>query len=154
MHPDRKRRWLVLAILLVALAITAVAGYAFWTAGGSGTGSADVGTTSSLTINQTSSVTGLRPGGTAQPLSGDFDNPNAFSVRVNTVSASLDAASLPAGCNPAWFSIVGSPATNTQDVPSGNAQGSWGGISIQLTESGTNQDACKGATVSIDYSAT
>ena len=58
------------------IAITAIlvggggaAAIAYWSAGGSGTGSATTGTNSSITAVQTSTVTGLAPGSAAQTLS-------------------------------------------------------------------------------------
>jgi hypothetical protein len=153
MHPDRKRRWLVAAVLFVALSIAAVAGYAYWTAGGTGTGTAGTGTTSSLTVNQTSTVSGLYPGGPAQALSGDFDNPNAFGVYVATVSGAVSSVA-PAACGVANFQLNGSPVTLNTTVPAGNGVGSWSGMSIQLLDTGVNQDVCKNATVTISYTAT
>ena len=56
---------------LLALGGLAVA---FWTAGGSGTGSGATGSGSALTVNQTVSPTGLYPGGSSA-LSGNFTTP-------------------------------------------------------------------------------
>ena len=47
------------------------------------------GNTTGITVNQTSAVTGLYPGGPAAPLSGNFDNPNAGAVHVGTVTVSI-----------------------------------------------------------------
>lgn len=153
MHPTRTRRWLLPAILLLALSVAAVAGYAYWTAGGSGSGTADAGTTSALTVNQTTTVTGLYPGGPAQALSGNFDNPNAFGVYVADVSGSISSVS-PAGCAVSNFQLGGSPVTVNATVPSGVGVGSWSGMSVELLETGVNQDICKNATVTISYTAT
>ena len=152
MHPTRTRRLLLPALLVLALAIAAVAGYAYWTAGGSGSGTADAGTTSALTVNQTTSVTGLYPGGPAQALSGNFDNPNAFGVYVADVSGAISSVS-PAGCAASNFRLNGSPVTVNATVPSGVGVGSWSGMSIELLETGVNQDVCKNATVTISYTA-
>jgi hypothetical protein len=153
MHPDRKRRWLIAAVLLVTLSIAAVAGYAYWTAGGSGSGTAATGTTSPLTVKQTTTVSALYPGGPAQALSGNFDNPNEFGVHVSQVSGSISAVS-PVGCAASNFQLSGSPVTVDATVPSGNNEGSWAGMSIRLLDTGANQDVCKNATVTIAYTAT
>src|SRR5207248_1444241 len=62
----------------------AVGAYAYWTQSGSGTGSATADTTSSITVNQTSSVSALYPGGTAVTLSGNFNNPNSSAVKISS----------------------------------------------------------------------
>ena len=148
----KKRRFVVVALLLVG-AIAAVGGYAFWTQSGSGSGSAAVGTTSSITVNQTSTISGLYPGGPAQALSGNFDNPNTSPVLVSTVSATVTGTSAGASCDASNFAITGSPTTVNASVPNGTGVGSWSGITVAMLETGVNQDACKNATVNISYSA-
>lgn len=151
----RKRRIAILASL-AALAL-AVGAHAYWTQNGSGTGSATAGTTSSITVNQTSSVTGLYPGGPAATLGGDFDNPSSSSVTISSVTATVSSVSNGASdgskpaCTPSDFSIAGSMGAAT--VPSGAGVGSWSGLTISLLNSGANQDNCKGATANIAYTA-
>jgi hypothetical protein len=146
-----KRTWVLFGVIAVA-AVAAVGGYAFWTTGGTGTGSATTGTTAGIVVKQTSTVTGLYPGGPAQPLSGNFDNGNASAVHVASVSGSVTGTSV-VGCNAADFVVTGSPAANVQDVPSGTAQGAWSGLSVSMTETGVNQDLCKNATLTITYTS-
>ncbi|MDT4962627.1 MAG: hypothetical protein QOF87_2274, partial [Pseudonocardiales bacterium] len=77
-----------LTIAVAAVGIIAVGGgtaLAFWTQGGTGTGSGSTGTTNGITVNQTSTVSGLYPGSTAQPLSGTFTNPTSGSVNISSV---------------------------------------------------------------------
>ena len=77
---------MVVSVLgLLALGGLAVA---FWTAGGSGTGSGTTGSGSALTVNQTVSPTGLYPGGSSA-LSGNFTNPNSGSVYIAAVTATV-----------------------------------------------------------------
>lgn len=144
----RKKRT---AIAVGILALVAVMGaYAFWTQGGTGSGSATAGTTSNITVNQTSTVTGLYPGGPAASLSGDFTNPNSGSVNISSVTATVSSVS-PAGCATSNFSIGGSSGANT--VPVGTNVGSWSGLTIALAETNVNQDVCKGAVATISYTA-
>jgi hypothetical protein len=147
-----KRRKLFLAGAVVLALCLAIAGYAYWTQGGSGSGSATAGTTSNITVNQTSSVSGLYPGGPAASLSGNFDNPNPGLVHISSITATVSSVSgAGPGCSSSDFSIGGSSGANT--VPSGNGSGSWSGLTIQMVESGSNQDDCKGATANIAYTA-
>ena len=146
--------WLVTAVLVLAVGGTA---FAYWTASGSGTGTASTGTTSALTVVQTSTVTGMYPGDSPQTLSGNFDNPNAGPIHVTTVTVSIDsvtkAVGAPAGtCDATDYTLASAAMTVNADVPAGNGAGSWTGATIQFNNKpATNQDACKGATVNLAY---
>jgi len=153
----KKKTAVVATGLALALATAAIA-FAYWTNSGTGSGSASTGSDTGITVNQTSSVAGLYPGGPAAPLSGDFTNPNASQVYVHQVSASLASVSggaedlaLPA-CTVADFALSGT-ATVDAEVPSGSGVGSWSGISVRLLDSTANQDNCKSATVHLSYSS-
>ena len=146
--------WLVTAVLVLAVGGTA---YAYWTASGSGTGTATTGTVSALTVVQTSTVTGMYPRDSPQTLSGNFDNPNAGPIHVNTVTVSIGsvtkAVGAPAGtCDATDYTLANATMTVNADVPAGNGAGSWTGATIQFNNKpATNQDACKGATVNLAY---
>lgn len=144
------KRRIALAVTALAL-VAAVGAYAYWTQGGTGSGSATAGTTSNITVNQTSTVTGLYPDGPSAALSGDFDNPNASPVSLSSVTAVVSSVS-PVGCATSNFSISGSTGA-ISGIPSGNGVGSWSGLSISLDETGVNQDVCKGAVATISYTA-
>lgn len=157
-HAKRKSRrtfiWLFTAVLILGIGGTA---YAYWTAAGSGTGTATTGTSSAVTVVQTSTVSDLQPGGAAQTLTGTFNNPNTGPVYVDTVTASIDsvtkAVGAPAGtCDATDYTLANATMTVAAEVPAGNSQGSWTGATIAFNnKAATNQDACKGATVSLAY---
>ena len=140
-----------IAVLTAAL-VLGVSGtaYAYWTQLGAGTGSASTGTTSDVVVNQTNTVAGLYPGGAAQALSGDFNNPNTGPVTVGAVSATVTATSV-SGCLPAWYAITGTGSPATQVLPTGTAQGAWSGLSVALLNNAANQDLCKTASITITY---
>lgn len=150
-----KKRTAVIAVG-ATLAVTAAA-FAYWTAGGSGTGSGSAASSASaLTANQTTTLTGMYPGDSAQTISGNFDNPNAASTYVATVTASISsvtkASGAPAGtCDATDFTLASAAMTVGALVPSGTAKGSWTGATIKFNNKGTNQDACQGATVNLSY---
>ena len=152
----------VLLVSLLLLAVGAGVAFAFWTADGTGTGSAATGDTSSLTVVQTSVVTDLRPGGSPQGLSGDFTNPAANGpVFVTDVTVSIEsvakAAGAAAGVCDASDYVLSNPVMDVnQTVPTGAAQGAWGVPEDRATiqfdnKPTTNQDQCKGATVTLAY---
>ena len=147
----------VAAAAAIAIAGGGMAAYAYWTGSGTGSGAASATTPSALTVNQTTSVTGLYPGATAVTLSGTFDNPNPGGVYVHNVTAAVQAfssqtdATKPA-CTQADFAIGGS-ATVAANVAAGSGVGSWTGLTVRLLNGAGNQDNCKGQAITIDYTA-
>jgi hypothetical protein len=154
----QKRRLKVVGLTLVVLA-GAAAAYAYWTNSGSGTGSAQTGTNAAITVNQTSTVSGLFPGGPAQGLSGNFDNSNSGPVFVTSVNAAISSVTGPnitAGtpCDASDYQLAGFPVAIGREIPSGSGVDSWSGGSVQMVNKPTvNQDGCKGATVNIAYTS-
>jgi hypothetical protein len=155
-----KKALSLLAALVLVIVGTGVA-YAYWTADGTGEGSAATGTTGSLTIVQTSDVTDMRPGGSPQELSGTFDNPTANGpVFVTDVTASITGVDKALGavagvCDASNYDLVNAVMDVGQTIPTGTSQGSWGDpadvATIQFHDKTSNQDACQGATVTIGY---
>ena len=145
------------AVSVVGVLVVAAISYAYWTAGGSGDGTATAGSTAGITVNQTSTLTAMYPGDSAQTLSGDFTNTNDGPVYVGTVTASIasvdKAADAPAGtCDATDFTLEDAVMTVGHEVPSGTNVDSWSGATIHFNDkTDTNQDACKGATVNLHY---
>ena len=142
----------ITAIGAVCLLMAAAGAYAYWTQGGSGSGSAGTGTTTALTIAQTSTVAGLAPGAGAQSLSGTITNSGSGTVFVTSVTAALSSTGLPAGCTTADYRINDPVATVNANV-AGGASTTWSGPSIEMVDTGANQDACKSATVTVTYTS-
>lgn len=145
----------VAALGVIAVLVAGGAAYAYWTNTGSGSGTATTDASTPITVNQTSTITGLAPGATAQGLSGDFDNPNASAVLVATVSATITSVTGGDGaCTVGDYTLGGFPVTvGLPTIAPGNAQGAWTGGTIQMVETGANQDGCQNATVNIDYTS-
>jgi hypothetical protein len=147
------------AIMIAAVTVLAGGGaaFAYWTAGGSGTGTAATGTgTSAVTAVQTSTVSAMQPGDTAQALSGNFNNPNSGPVYVTSVTASIasvtKAVGAPAGtCDATDYTLASPVMTVGAEVVAGNAKGAWTGATIKFNNKVTSQDQCKGATVNLAY---
>ena len=138
----------------VAIALLLAAGaYAFWTAGGSGTGTAPSSAeTEVLVVNQVTVLNDMYPGDTAQTISGNFDNGNDGPIRVATVTASIASVTGGAGsCDASDYTLANPVMTVGAEVPVGTAVGAWTGASIKFNNKITNQDGCKGATVNLSY---
>ena len=145
------------AIAIVAVLAVSAAAFAYWTQGGSGSGTANAGTTSAITVNQTGAPSGLYPGGPAAALAGTFTNANASAVNISSVTAAVHAfashtvdATKP-DCTQADFAIGGASGANT--VPSGTAVGAWSGLTVRMLDNGLNQDNCKSVTVPLVYTS-
>jgi len=149
------RRSLVGAIVVAIVA--AGSAYAYWTAGGSGTGSATAQNgQSALTAVQTTVLTAMYPGDSAQTISGNFNNPNSGPIQVSTVTASIasvaKATGAPAGtCDATDFTLANAVMTVNAEVLAGTAKGAWTGATIKFNNKASNQDGCKGATVNLSY---
>ena len=146
------------AIMVAAVTVVAAGGaaFAYWTAGGSGTGSATAAGSSNVTVVQTSTVTAMQPGDSAQSLSGNFNNPNTGPAYVGTVTASIasvtKAGSAPAGtCDETDYTLANPGMTVNAEVPAGNGVGTWSGATIKFNNKASNQNQCKGATVNLTY---
>lgn len=133
------------------LAIAAGA-YAYFTTTGSGTATATVGTGSAVTLKGT--VTGNLYPGSSSPVTLTVDNPSSGKQRVGTVS--LEKITADAGH--ATCSVVisgGNPDFTMADVvvnktyASGNGQAVTPGGTLTMNDTGVNQDACQGATLTL-----
>jgi hypothetical protein len=156
MHLTKTKKLTGLTAALVLLG-GAVA-FAYWTAGGSGTGTASTGTTDAITVNQTSVVTAMGPGVAAQSLSGNFDNDNDGPVFVATVTAAIGAITGGGPTCEATDYTLSNPVSDVNaEVPVGTGVGSWGATDAPTiafnNKSDENQDDCKNATVEILYTA-
>jgi hypothetical protein len=156
----KNRRFIPVAIALVAVIAVSGVAYAYWTAGGTGTGSANAAdSVSTLTAKGPASLTSMFPGDAAQTISGTFDNPNAAATWVTSVTVSITvtkAGGAPSGnCDATDFDLVNPVATVNALIPTGSGQGAWGNLAthptIQFHNKASNQDACKGATVDLTY---
>jgi hypothetical protein len=150
-------RWITKKRALIALGCTcalAVAGvaFAYFTSNGSGTGTATAGSSSAVTLHATISNS-LYPG-SSSPVSFTVDNPSSGVQRVGTVtlaSITVDAShseckTTISGGNPD-FTMAAVPVN--QVVTPGNGQSVSATGTLTMNETGTNQDPCQGATLTL-----
>jgi hypothetical protein len=142
------------ALILGAIGIA----YAYWTAGGTGTGSGETGTSVAITAVQTSDITNIRPGGEPQTLSGNFTNTNDEPVFVTSVTVTVDSVTqtpegiIAGSCEVDDYVIVDGVMPVNAEVPVGTAQGAWTGATIAfVNEPAEDQGGCQGATVNLAY---
>jgi hypothetical protein len=143
---NKKKAAAVLGAGVIALTSGGVA-LAYWTSTGAGTGTAATGTVADVSVVQTSSSAGLYPGGSV-PLTGNFNNSNAGSVRVGSVTAVV--GTLPTGCVAADFTISGTAPVNAE-IASGSGVGAWSGLTLTMNDTAVSQDACKTQSIPVTY---
>lgn len=156
MFSSRKKQ-LGTVFAIVALTAISTAAYAYWTAGGSGTGSVAAGGTVGLIPNQTTTLNPMYPGDSPQTISGNFDNSNSGPVRVTSVTASITgvakALNAPPGtCDATDFTLTNPLMAVGAEVAAGIGVGAFTGAKIQFNnKAAVNQDACQEATVTLSY---
>jgi hypothetical protein len=141
---SRKRRWVVLAVFLL-VAAAAVGGYAYFTAFGSGSGDATVGTASNIDLTS-DSVSGLFPGGADVPVTVHVSNPGSGHQFVNVISGTVEDNG---GCLGSWFQV--DPKTFATDVAPGTAPTTT--TNVRMLNPNANQNACQGKKMTIDWSS-
>ena len=151
----RTKRFAVALGVVVVLATAGIV-LAFFSASGSGTSNAQVGTSSALAITPTitAGAGGIVPGGNPSTVSFSVNNPGSGkqyvgTVTMTSVTAYSDAArtvnitGTGAGkCDTTQFSMA--PVTENQTIPSGTTTLTNNG-SLVFADSGANQDGCKNA---------
>ena len=151
-NTNKKRLGAVAGVTAVALVGGGLA-VAYWTTTGSGTGTGTVGTDTPVTVNQTSSVSGLVPGGPAADL--DFEVVNTAAGPQSIQGVTIAVTTPAAGCSAADFQItqpnLGAPLV---EVPVGTTafDSIDTGAQVQmLNRSGVNQNGCKNAALTFTY---
>jgi hypothetical protein len=150
MRIRRSRKTTVIASFLV-LAVAGAA-YAYWTAGGSGTGTAATGESVPLTVNQVTVLDEMYPGDSPQTISGTFTNTNEGPVYVTSVTASI--ASVTGGdgaCSADDYTLTDAVMAVGAEVAVGTGVGAWTGADLQFNNTAANQDGCQNATVNLAY---
>lgn len=133
------------------------AAFAYWSTAGSGTGSAATSAgAASLVVSQTSTISNMYPGDSAQIISGTVKNTAANSAYVAQVVASIasvtPAAGAAGGCDASDYTLSSPTMTIGKDIAAG-ATVPFTGATIQFNNKASNQDGCKGATVNLAYAA-
>jgi hypothetical protein len=142
-----KKRVVLAAIVVVALAIASGVAYAYFTATGAGTGNATVGSSAGLTITSTA-VSGLYPGGADVSVPVQVVNGTNANEYVNVLSGTVATNG---GCLTAWF-VVDSKTVTTA-VNKGATLNT--NTNVRMLDSGTDQTlACAGKTMTINWSST
>jgi hypothetical protein len=167
-----KRRKFLAGVIAAGVLVVTGAAIAYFTASGTGTGTASVGTSSALTIHGSTSGT-LYPG-TSTNVTFTADNPSSGHQQIGSIHlASIVACSVAfsGGVCPSGNEVTscesvetGSSDTNTanfwmpdvvanQDLPSGNGQSVTATGSLKMNDLTTNQNACKSVNLLLNFTS-
>jgi hypothetical protein len=135
-----KRTRILLGVIAACAALAAVGAYAYWTASGTGSGTASVGTDSGVSIVVTDTGSALYPGGSATITFHVHNNSTTSSVEVGKVVQDGPVTGLTGGCSASDFSFA-DVTLNETVAASGDGADKTGTLSMANT--GSNQDACK-----------
>jgi hypothetical protein len=139
------------ALVLGAVAVLAVAGIAiaYWTASGEGEGSGKVASSNGSLVLHGSISNELTPGSTS-PVTFSADNAGSSSLQVGTVHAVVSTDK--EGCEVSDFTIA--DTVENQSIPAKSSEVALSNNgSITMADTEANQDACKGATITLTLSS-
>jgi hypothetical protein len=138
-----KKRWALLGIV-AAIALSAIGAFAYFTAAGSGTGNAEVGSASAIVITSDPNPSDLYPGGADQAVAVHVNNPGSGNQYVDDVSGTVANNG---ACLGSWFQV------DTIDLDTTVAAGATvnDSTAIRMTDSGSSQNACQGLTMTINW---
>ena len=117
---------------------------AYFTSTGSGNGSATVGTASPWDVTVDAATGGpLLPGSGTESMGYSISHLGGGVQKLNSATASINAATLPAGCEASWF-------TASAGTPTANLDGSYSGtVTVTMSNVDANQNACQGGDVGV-----
>lgn len=151
----RGKKALIPIGIVVCLTVSGIA-LAYFTNLGSGTGTATVGSSASVTLHGT--VTSVLYPGTSSPVAFTVDNPSPGTELVNTIHlASITPDAGHSGCSTVLTG--GNPdftmadVTANQSFPHGNGQALTATGTLTMNETGVSQNACQGATLTLNLTS-
>ncbi|WP_235509849.1 hypothetical protein [Arthrobacter sp. Soil761] len=148
MRPMTKKN--KIAAVAASAALVAVGGsaaYAYWSTTGSGSGQAKAATTTNAVVIHVAFDENITPG-SSKTISYTADNPNSGSTPVTLTGAVVTASG---SCDASWFAA--SVPTGTKTLAGNATNVDMGTGTLTFSDSTLNQDACKGATITVTASS-
>jgi len=153
MRKFSKKQVIVGGIAAAAIVIGGGAAFAYWTNSGSGDGSATTGTATSFTVTVDNvDLADLTPGGPTDTVPFHIQNTESgaefATTAVATVTGTHNGSGPVAGCTADDFTIDNNTFPAAGATVASNATNDYS-FDITMNDTGVNQDACKGAEISL-----
>lgn len=145
---SKKSRLAAAAAAVGLVAVGGGAAYAYWTTTGSGNGEAATSAGGGTVTLHATFGAGLAPGNSVN-VAYTADNASTTGTVVGALTATVTTSV--AGCLPSWFDVT-AVTSNSPVAPTSTAT-SVGNGTLTFNNSTVNQDACKGATVTINVTS-
>jgi hypothetical protein len=146
----RKNKRLALGALVVFLAM-AVAAVAYWTSSGEGSGTVKASSTNTSFEVSSALAEGLYPGGAAAVTVKVKNTEASASEFLTKLEAEVKETSS-AECKKEWFEVT--PASQEPKVVVAHGETKEYVLSVKMKEeAAVNQNACKGASITLHYKA-
>jgi hypothetical protein len=153
-----KKRVIATAIAIGALALAGGA-FAYFTASGSGTGQATVGSSTPWTVTFGTTTGTMYPGAGTATLPYTVTNAGGGNQKLATTTASVNAdgsgnvtnhGTSVSGCLASWFTAANTPPTAADLAAGAHTTGS---VAVTMTDAAVSQNACQGVTPDVTVSA-
>ncbi len=150
-----KKGLALLSVLTVAL-VAAVSATAYWSNGGSGSGTAAAGSAGDNLVISASGWAGIQPGQTKDVDIKIDNSANSYSSHVDNIVLDTSGITIDAGhsgCDPSWFSYDDSNGNINANLAAGsdanaNVFPAVGSLTFH-DELAIDQNACKGASITV-----
>jgi hypothetical protein len=152
----RRRKYLTLALAAILTIGVAGVAVAYWTATGSGDGSAQTGTSTVFTVETEDAAGTIAPGTAGQSVDFTITNPGPGTQFLTAVTVSMAGATGVAWTPPTGCLVGDYTATLTTPPSYGELAVNdevTGTVTVTLADTGANQDACKNAVVPLYFVA-
>jgi hypothetical protein len=153
---SRKRTMLLGSLVAIAAVVGAVA---YFTDSGSGTGQAQVGTSSPWSVTFGTTTGTMYPGSGTSTVPYTVTNAGSGGQHLNTTTAAVvndgsgnvkQGGTAVVGCLASWFTPTNTPPAAVTLAPSGTTTGS---VAVTMSNPNVSQDACKNVMPDILVSA-
>jgi hypothetical protein len=153
-----KKRTIATLIAIGALVIAGGA-FAYFTASGSGTGQAAVGSASPWTVTFSATSGTMYPGAGTATMGYTVTNAGSGNQKLATAAASVNAdtngyvtshGTSVTGCQASWFTAANTPPSAADLAAGAHTTGS---VAVTMTDASISQNACQGVTPDVTVSA-
>lgn len=146
-----KKYHLVFGAAVVAMALVTAAAFAYWTSSGEGSGTVKANYAGASFEVSSGLVEGLYPGGSSAVTVKVKDADAAQSEYLTKLEAEVKETSV-TECKKEWFEVT--PASQEPKVLIAHGETKEYTVSLKMKEEvAVNQNACKGASVTLHYKA-